>query len=87
MTYRDDPNNPNRNSYPITRETNFTGWIVGAVVALAVVISIFALSNRTDQTNTATNPPETPATTGSATSPPTSPAAPQKTAPSALPPR
>ena len=70
MTYQNNPN-LNRPSYPITKERSYTGWIVGAIVALAVILGIFAMTNRTDPTNTATNNPNrpavtTPATTGSA---------------------
>jgi len=86
MTYQDDPNNPNRNSYPMTEETNYTGWIVGGVIALAVILGVFAMTGPTDQTGTAANPPATPTTTGSATpdslpKSPTMPANPTPTVP------
>ena len=68
MTYQDDPNNPDRRSYPMTKGTSYTGWIVGGIVALVVVIAVFALmGSSTDQHGTAANPPATSTTTGSAT--------------------
>ena len=67
MTYQDDPNNPDRRSYPMTEDTNYTGWIIGGIVALVVVIAVFALmGSSTDRHDTAANPPATPSTTGSA---------------------
>ena len=68
MTYQDDPNNPDRRSYPMTEDTSYTGWIVGGIVALVVIIAVFALiGSSTDRNGTAANPPATPTTTGSAT--------------------
>ena len=61
MTYQNDPNRPNR----MRDEGSWTGWIVGGVLAVAVILGIFAMTNRTDNTNAASNNP--PATTGSAT--------------------
>lgn len=83
MTYQDDPNSPERRSHPMTEETSYTGWIVGGVVALAVIIGIFAfMGTSTDRTGTAANPPATPATTGAATPNAVPPKAPATPAPS-----
>jgi hypothetical protein len=80
MTYQDDPNNPARRSHPMTAETSYTGWIIGGIVALVVIIAVFAMmGTSTDRTGTAANPPATPATTGAATPdalPPKAPATP-----------
>jgi hypothetical protein len=79
MTYQDDPNLKTRRSYRMTEDKSSTGWIVGGLVALVVIIGIFFLFGRPD-TNTAsvTNVPGTsaPTTTGSAT-----PAPPRNNAP------
>jgi hypothetical protein len=85
MTYENDPTGRNRIQ---TDQTGYTGWIVGGVIAFAVIIGLFALFGR-NQTNTASNdanrPAATaPATTGSGTAntpvnvptPPAKPAAP-----------
>jgi hypothetical protein len=76
MTYQDDPNSNRRSrqSYPMTEERNYTGWIVGAIVTLVLVAGIFMVFGRND-TKTATNtrPAATtsqPTTTGSGTSVP-----------------
>ena len=71
MTYQDDPN-LNRDRRRMDSDgTSYTGWIVGGVLALAVILGIFAMSGRTDNTNTATNADRgtatAPATTGSGT--------------------
>ena len=59
-----------------------TGWLVGGAVALAVILSIFMMSSRTDNSDMATNdPPATsrpatpPTTTGSGSSQPSKPPA------------
>jgi len=65
MTYQNDPNR--HKSYPMNESRSYTGWIVGAVVALAVVLGIFAMTGRTNDSNTAANSPAAPTTTGSAT--------------------
>lgn len=73
MTYQNDPN-INRPRDPLNKDRSYTGWIVGGVVALAVILGIFAMSSRTDNTNTASNadrPAATaPSTTGSGTATP-----------------
>ena len=82
MSYQDDPNlNRDPDRRMDRAGTSYTGWIVGGVLALAVIIGIFAMSGRTDTTNTAANadrgtataPANTtrpaPATTGSAVQP------------------
>jgi hypothetical protein len=67
MSYQNDPNINRRRGYPMTEERSYTGWIVGAIVATAVVLSIFAMTHRTG-TNAAANNNNSPATTtGSAT--------------------
>jgi hypothetical protein len=57
MSYND---NRNRNRAD-GAQANYIGWIVGGVVALAVVLGIFAFSNHTGDTNSASN--NSPATT------------------------
>jgi hypothetical protein len=78
MTYQNDPNRPrfstnaSRPRYPMTDERSYTGWIVGAVVAVAVVLGIVALTARNkNETVAATNRP-VPVTTGAAVPAPTS---------------
>jgi hypothetical protein len=72
MTYN-DPNyrnpinpNPDRPSYPMTRQTNYTAWIIGGIAAVVLALGILFMVNRNDTTSTAanTNPPA-PTTTGS----------------------
>jgi hypothetical protein len=67
MTYSNDPNRRNG----MRNETSYTGWIIGGVVALAVIIAIFAMTNRSGTNSTASNTPAAtptvPATTGAAT--------------------
>jgi hypothetical protein len=74
MTYQNDPKLPPRNSYPMTEDRSYTGWIVGSIVALAVIIALVFMFARDDKTATATNRPAvtTPATTGAAVPAPTS---------------
>src|SRR3954466_10706748 len=60
--------NDNRNR--VGDETSYTGWIIGGIVALAVIVAIFAFSRNTGDTNSASNTPGTstgtaPSTTGS----------------------
>ena len=78
MSYQDDPNNPERRSYPMTDDTSYINWIVGGVVALVVILAVFAfMGSSTDRNGTAANPPAMPTTTGSATPdalPPSTPA-------------
>jgi hypothetical protein len=70
MTY--DPNDPATRRPPMGDEaTSYTGWIIGGVVALVVILGIFMMTGRTDNMGTASNPsPATasrPATTPPAT--------------------
>jgi hypothetical protein len=77
MTYQNDPNRPDfstdpaRPSYPMTEERSYTGWIVGAVVALAVILGIFMMTGRTTRDTAAVNRPA-PTTTGASVPAPTS---------------
>jgi hypothetical protein len=71
MTYENDPNRR------MQEGRSYTGWIVGAVVALAVIIGIFAMTSRNDHSSTASNSPASGSaatTTGSAPAQPNSPA-------------
>jgi hypothetical protein len=74
MTYQDDPN-PNMNRTD-DQDTNWMAWLIGGVVALAVILGIFLMAGPTGNDNTAANNPRTtttapppasvpPATTGS----------------------
>src|SRR3954468_2487745 len=67
MSYQDDPNINRRNR--IDREdTSYAGWIIGGIVALALVVGIFAMFGR-DNTNTASNnTPNRPTATAPSTS-------------------
>jgi len=65
--------NENRDRNGMRDDTSYTGWIIGGVVAIALIIGLFAMFGR-DRTNTASDdanrPAATaPATTGSATPP------------------
>ena len=77
MTYQDDPNGDLRRSKPLTGEnTHYTGWIIGGIVVLVVILGIFMMTGRTDKTNNASNPPAittAPATTGSGSTAPAKP--------------
>lgn len=80
MRYQDDPNIDRRQSYPMTSDRVHTGWIVGGILAFAVICGLFfTFGSKTERTNTAATEPTT---TGSATSdipkPPTTPAVPAK---------
>ena len=76
MTYNDpvnpDPLNPRgkRPSYPMTPPSTYTGWLIGGVVAILLVVGWLFMMNRNDTTNTASNPNRpAPSTTGSGTVP------------------
>jgi hypothetical protein len=78
MPYQDDPRINRRQ--PMTNDPNHTGWIVGGILAFAVICGLFfTFGSKTDRTDTAATAPTT---TGSATSdiskPPTTPAVPAK---------
>ena len=73
MTYQSDPNTNRRND--ISDDTSYTHWIIGGVVALAIVIAATAFTstgNDPDQPQTTTTvpaPAPSPSTTGSDTAP------------------
>lgn len=85
MSYQDDPNGNLRRSETPNEQPGYTGWLVGGAVALAVILGIFIMSSRTDNSGMATNdstatsrpatPPTTtpPTTTGSGSSQPSVP--------------
>lgn len=80
MTYQDDPNGNLRRDD--SEETNYTGWIVGGAVALAVILGVFVMANGTNNPGMATNdsptisrPATEPTTTGSGSSQPSNPPA------------
>jgi hypothetical protein len=83
MTYQNDPNINRRNHRD---DTSYTGWIIGGIVALALVIGLFAMFGR-NNTNTASNTaPNSPAataptTTGSGAASSSIPSNPNGTAP------
>jgi hypothetical protein len=77
MTYQNDPNRRSG----MREERSYTSWLVGGIVAIAVILGIFAMMNRGDNTNTASNGPAStnrPATTGSAPVSPPAPAVPAR---------
>ena len=90
MTYKNDPN-ANRPSHPMTKDdSTYTGWLVGAAVAIAVIIGIFFMTGRPTGDSTATNSspatstrplPNMPTTTGSGVVQPNNPPSSVPTAP------
>ena len=67
MTYQNDPNINRRNNRMDRDDTSYTGWIIGGIVALALVIGLFAMFGR-NNTNTASNTaPNSPAATAPTT--------------------
>jgi hypothetical protein len=90
MTYQDDPNGNLRRNDPEGANSNYTGWIIGAAVALAVVLGVSLMSNGTNNSGMATNdsptisrPATEPTTTGSGSSQPSNPPASVPTTPNA----
>ena len=75
MTYQSDPNSNRRND--IRDDRSYTHWIIGGVVALAIVIAAIAFistGNYPDRPQTITTvraPAPSSSTTGSDTAPPT----------------
>ena len=51
MTYSNDSNKKNN----MRDEGSYTGWIVGGLLALAVIVAIFAFGRNGSQTDTADN--------------------------------
>jgi hypothetical protein len=51
MTYQDDPNLNRRKRLNRDNNTSYTGWIVGGLVALALVIGLFTMFGRTTNTD------------------------------------
>jgi hypothetical protein len=72
MTYQNDPNS----RIGMREDRSYTGWIVGGVVALAVILGIFMMTGRNNDNtanNTMNRPSATvPTTTGSAVPAPSS---------------
>lgn len=63
MAYQEDPDYPRR-SFPLTEEPSYTSWIVGGILAFAVMCGLFfTFGSKTDETRSAVNEPNT---TGSA---------------------
>ena len=67
MTYQDDPNINRRDRRGTAGDTSYTGWIIGGVVAVAVILGIFMMMGRDNTTNTAADTPNRPAATAPAT--------------------
>jgi hypothetical protein len=77
--YQNDPNINRRNQAGYRNNTSYTGWIIGGIIALALIIGGFVMFSRQDGTTSSasnTNSPAVtttvpgraaPATTGSAT--------------------
>jgi hypothetical protein len=75
MSYQNDPNINRRSG--VRDNASYTGWIVGGLVTLALLIGLFTMFGRdNNKTNTAsnnapvtstTNRPAAPSTTGSGT--------------------
>jgi hypothetical protein len=66
MTYQDDPNLNRGNRRAAADDTNYSGWIIGGIVGLALVIGLFAMFGR-DKTNVASDTPNRPAATAPST--------------------
>ena len=81
MTYQDDPNGNLRRTDPEGANYNYTGWVVGGAVALAVVLGVFMMSDGTNNSGmandspTISRPATEPTTTGSGSSQPSIPPA------------
>ena len=79
MTYQDDPNMPRRPMPPdepsfrrVDREeTSYTGWIIGGVAALALIMGMFFMFGRDDGTKSTASNTNRPAVTQPSTNPPT----------------
>jgi hypothetical protein len=80
MTYNpNDPDPARRNLRMGDEETSYTGWVIGGIVALVVILGIFLMTGRPTNTASTSSPATTsrpaltpPATTGSAPAAPTS---------------
>ena len=79
MTYQEDPNDPRRDmnaamNNDASREAGYGSWVISGLVALAVIVGIFASFGRDDSnTSTASNTPDRPAAGAPATTPSPSP--------------
>jgi hypothetical protein len=71
---QNDPNIGRRASHPMAKKDNYTGWIVGGAVAIAVILGLFAIYDRSGTRTVAVSKPAT--TTGIVTPPPAPPASP-----------
>jgi hypothetical protein len=78
MTYQQDPNEPRRDTNTgmnrdMRRDAGYGSWVVGGLVAVAVIAGIFAFFGRDDSNTTASTTPERPAAGAPATTPSPSP--------------
>jgi hypothetical protein len=58
MTYQDDPNRPlppNDSRFRDRDDGSSTGWVLGGIAALAVIMGIFFMFARNDGTTTTAN--------------------------------
>ena len=67
MTYDKDANRNPRRSYPMTDETNYTGWVIGGIATFALIFGLFLMFGRDDRLPTAANNVNRPAVTSPTT--------------------
>ena len=67
MTYQNDPNLNRGDRRSTADDTSYTGWIIGGVLAIAVIIGVFMMMGRDNKTTTAADVPNRPAATAPAT--------------------
>ena len=63
MTYQDDPKLDRTNRRMDGDTTGYTGWIIGGIVAVAVILGIFLMFGREVNNNTAASNQGRPAAT------------------------
>jgi hypothetical protein len=70
MTYHEDPNDPRRGmNRDMSPDAGYGSWVVGGLVAVAVIAGIFAFFGRDDSKTTASSTTDRPAAGAPATTP------------------
>jgi hypothetical protein len=70
---QNDPNIGSRTSHPMTRKDNYSTWIIGGAAAIAVILGLVLMYDRSGPRTVANTKPA--ATTGAVTAAPGEPAA------------